>query len=321
MMSKQPKSKSRQKNKKVFRSEFWQLFKSNWILALLMLLFSFSLFLIYSILSHDEKIIPLCFLALILGLVYESYRITHSFEKIIIYAVIAYAISLLAFLPYKNEIDYSLDQHLKYWVFGYLICYLFIFIIENRKQTTAFIDYGISLLLLLSFIYWLYEHNLIHFNHIFTQSLNILLLGYSLFMLFHALRAKQLNHFSRFLMSLMTCIIVFILSTDNLIQLVKQGDLSLERTYIDNILLFSQYFLLGISSLYSFQNLMLLFEFFPNKYSSSYFNDLKVTYQDHIERISAHPISIKQSLFCLVMTISIYISNFYYDLLPTNMMI
>lgn len=321
MMSKQSKLKSRQKNKRAFSSTFWQMFKSHWIFLILTPVFLFSLFIIYSIVTNDHKIIPLSFLAVVLGLVYESYRITHSIEKIKLYAAIAYFISLFAFLPYKNEINYSFDQHLQYWVFGYLICYLLIFITQNRKQTTAFIDYGVSLLFLSSFIYWLFVRNLIHLDHLFTQFLSILLLAYSIFILFHALRSRQFNDLSRFLMSLVTCIIVLILSIDNLVQLFRQGDLSLERAYTDNVLLFSQYFFLGISSLYLFQNLMLLFEFFPNKYGGSYFSNLKVTYRDHIERMSIQPVSIKKTLFYLTMTVSIYSSNFYYDLLPSNMMI
>lgn len=121
-------------SQRFFKSSFWSFISSSGVLALLSLPFLFSVYLIYYAIRSDQQFIPFSMFALIAGLIYESYRITKSYEQILIYSLISYVISLLAFLPDKNEISYSFDTHFKIWIFFYLFTYLLIFIFQHDKK-------------------------------------------------------------------------------------------------------------------------------------------------------------------------------------------
>lgn len=312
-----PKTKSIQKKFKSFRS----IFSSYWILGLLSIPFIFSIYLIYYAFSSDQQFVPFSMVALIGGLIYESYRITQSYEKILIYSVISYVISLFAFAPHKNETIYSLEVHFHTWIYLYLIIYLLIFVVEQRKKTTASIGEGISFLFYLAFVYWLYEHHLLNVDHIFTQILSALIVGYSIFALFHAFSQIPHRAMSRLLLSIATSIVIFILCISNIRQLYDQGDLSLDRSASENIILSIQYFFLGTSAIYIFQNMMLLLAFMPSKYSRIYIKDFKEAAQNHIDRFSDAHISFVQASLCFVISTMAYTFNAYFQLLNPNSMI
>lgn len=308
-------------NQKKFKSSFWSFFSSYWILGLLSIPFIFSLYLIYYAIRSGQQFIPFSMLALIGGLIYESYRITQSYEKILIYSVISYVISLFAFAPHKNEAIYSFDAHFHAWIFLYLIVYLFIFVIEHHKKTTASIDEGTSFLFCLAFVYWLYERDLLNIDHIFTQVLSTLMVVYSVFALMHAFSQIPHRASSRLLLSVATSIVILVLCMSNICQLYDQGDLSLDRSASENIILSIQYFFLGTSAIYLFQNMMLLMAFIPSKYSRTYINDFKEAAQNHIDRFSDTHMSLVQASLCLVISTLAYILNLYFDLINPNLMI
>lgn len=320
-MSKKIINRKNRPTQKKFKSSFWSFFSSYWILGLLSIPFIFSIYLIYYAIRSDQQFIPFSMLALIGGLIYESYRITKSYEKILIYSVISYVISLLAFVPHKNEVFYSFDAHFQTWIFFYLFIYLFIFVIEHDKKTTATLDEGASFLFYLAFVYWLYERHLLNVNHIFTQVLSALMLIYSVFALVHAFSQVPHRALSRLLLSVATSIVIFILCVSNILQLYDQGDLSLGRSASENIILSIQYFFLGTSAIYLFQNMMLLFAFLPSKYSSSYIQDFKEAAQNHIDRFSDVHISLVQALLCFVISTLAYTINAYFQFLNPNTMI
>lgn len=306
---------------KKFKSSFWSFFSSYWILGLLSIPFIFSVYLIYYAIRSDQQFIPFSMLALIGGLIYESYRITKSYEKILIYSVISYVISLFAFAPHKDEAIYSFDAHFHVWIFLYIIVYLFIFVVEQHKKTTASIGEGTSFLFYLAFVYWLYERHLLNIDHIFTQILSVLMLIYSVFALVHAFSRIPHGAMSRLLLSVATSTVIFVLCISNILQLYDQGDLSLDRSASENIILSIQYFFLGTSAIYLFQNMMLLMAFIPSKYSRTYIQDFKEAVQSHIDRFSDTHISLVQASLCLVISTLAYTFNAYVQLLNPNIVI
>lgn len=308
-------------SQRFFKSSFWSFISSSGVLALLSLPFLFSVYLIYYAIRSDQQFIPFSMFALIAGLIYESYRITKSYEQILIYSLISYVISLLAFLPDKNEISYSFDTHFKIWIFFYLFTYLLIFIFQHDKKTTATIGEGTSFLFYMAFVYWLYEHHLLNVDHLLIQILTALILVYSFFAMIHAFSTIPHRAMSRFVLSVATSIVIFTLCLNHIFQLYAQGDLSLERTLSQNLILCIQHFLLGTSAIYLFQNMMLLLAFLPNKYSSSYIQDLKDTAQNHIDRFSESHISLIQAFICFGISIMAYTLNIFLKVLHPNTII
>ena len=82
-----------------------------------------------------------------------------------------------------------------------------------------------------------------------------------------------------------------------------------------------QYFFLGTSAIYLFQNMMLLMAFIPSKYSRTYVQDFKEAAQSHIDRFSDTHMSLVQASLCLVISALAYTLNVYFDLINPNLMI
>src|SRR5690606_12035395 len=95
----------------------------------------------------------------------------------------------------------------------------------------------------------------------------------------------------------------------------------IESSYFsDGLFIGLQYFLLGVSAVYIMQNYMLLAAFLPSK-NGNYRNDLKENKKDHIDRYSDEQVNIRQSLFCIIFTGTVYWLNHKYQVLPRHTMI
>lgn len=66
---------------------------------------------------------------------------------------------------------------------------------------------------------------------------------------------------------------------------------------------------------------MLLLSYFPNKYTRSYFSDVKQNTLIHIKRFSEDQISKTEAWFALIFTVSVYSLNYIYQIIPINMSI
>lgn len=286
---------------------------------LIVIIFYFYLF--YIAFESEQSLVPLTMIALVLGLIYQSFKITKSTKRIIIYLVISAFFSLFAFFPNENETTYIFTDHLASWVYCFLIGFLLIMSVEHEKQITMPFGEGLSLLFCLAFSYWLFEKYLLNFEFILTQVLSVIVLLVTAFSILHALFKIKHNQFSRFILSISTCVAIVVLSLDNLFQLMHQGDLSLNKTWTANFILLIQYFLLGISALFLFQNMMLLLQYLPNKYTHSYFSDIKENTQTHIKRFSEDQISWIEGVLCLGISVFVYTLNYYLRIIPPNMCI
>ena len=114
-------------------------------------------------------------------------------------------------------------------------------------------------------------------------------------------------------LSIWTTIILLIISIDNSYSVFKNTD----NTYnhiSDNLFLALQYFLLGISSVYTAQNINLIYSLLDK---DTRMKAKKV----HTKRYSETQVSISDSIFCIVFSVGIYFANFQFNILPKNLMI
>lgn len=304
-----------------FSSSFWSTFQNPFIIVLTAITFLFYCSIFYLAFQEEKSLIPLTMATLILGLIYQSYKITQSTEKILIYLVISSFLSLLAFGQGENETVYVLSVHLEIWIYYFLAIFLIIMSVQHDKKITTPFGEGLSLLFCLAFLYWLFENYLFDFSFILTQVLSMTVLSVTAFSVIHALFKIKHNSVSRFILSISTCIAIVVLSLDNLFQLIDQGEPSFNKSLFENLILLTQYFLLGISALFLFQNIMLLLQYMPSKYTRSYFSDIKENTQSHIERFSKDQISWMEASLCLFISTFAYTLNYYFQIIPPNMCI
>lgn len=241
------KTKQKKSHLLTFQSPFWSMFRYKFIIGLCILVFAFYLYIFVVLFQSDQRLIPFTMIALIVGMIYQSYQITKNLEKILIYSVITAFGSLLAFGQSKSEMIYHFEDHVRFWIYAFIFIYLFIMWVEHHKQMRTCLDEGSSLLLSMGLVYWIYSKDLFHFTNLWEITLNAFVLSFTLFSLIHAFFNFKYSALNRFILSFGSCLIIILLALDNLFNLTKMGDLNLAKTWQPNLFLILQYFLLGVS--------------------------------------------------------------------------
>ncbi len=280
----------------------------------------FTIHIVFRIAASERKLLSISLVALYLGVIVESLRIYTDRKQLFYHFVSAYAFSLLFFLPGKNEENYSFETHVEIWPYGFLFIFLLLSAIAFKEKTTAKLTEGVTLILSISFLYWMFEMGYFSLRKWYTFVFVILAGAFSLYSLVNAFFNLKLSRKNRLWLSIWSTIIVFVIAIDNIISVYKRGDIETNKLFTDNVFLFVQYFLLGISAVYIMQNYILLTTFLPSK-NGNYKQDLKENINDHISRYSDSQVSVFGSVLCVFFTSGIYFLNYKYSLLPKNITI
>jgi len=268
----------------------------------------------------DRKLFSIGLFALFAGLFYESIKVSRSWKAVTGIFAAAYLSSLTAFLPGKREGSYNFENHIEVWPYYLVVIFSVIFIFVYKDKVTAKLTEGITLLLSISFIYWIIDYGFTDYHHWFVYLLMATGIFFSGFSILNALTPITLSRTNRLVLSIWSTIILTAFAFDNIIRVFssKEDEGSLYMT--DNLYIAIQYFLLGVSAVYIIQNFMLLVSFLPSK-NGNYKKDLKEIKKDHIERYSIDQTPIYQSLFCIIVTTAVYWLNYIYNILPRHSMI
>ena len=113
-----PKQKNSKKSQ--FNSSFWTIFQNPFIILLTTIALIFYFYIFYIAFQEEKSLIPLTMVTLISGLIYQSYKVTQSFQKILIYLTISSFVSLLAFGQGENETHYIFAEHIEIWIYSFL---------------------------------------------------------------------------------------------------------------------------------------------------------------------------------------------------------
>lgn len=268
----------------------------------------------------ETSLISIELLALITGLILESYRISKNWETLLLKIFTSYLLSILAFAPGKYEYTYNFASHVEIWPY-YLIFFFVLFTaIANREKVTAKLTEGLTLLLSISAVYWTIDYGFINFDSFWEISLLFILLLFTLASFIHAFAKIQLSKGARLFLSIWSTVILFTIACDNIIHIFSNEAIAKTSNLINGISIGIQYFLLGISSVYIMQNFILLYGFLPEKHTK-YKDVLQKNVKRHIERFSDKQVLIKDSGICLIYTAFFYTLNYYMNLLPRNTLI
>ncbi|WP_316839084.1 hypothetical protein [Pedobacter gandavensis] len=268
----------------------------------------------------ERKLFSLSLVALFAGLLFESFRITDKWKNVVYKFIGVYCLSFISFYPYRGELNYNLDNHIEMWPYSFLGIFLFFSVFFNKDKVTAKLTEGITLLLSISFLYWLFDLNVFSHENLFSYALILISVGFCAFSLILALTDLELTRVKRLWLSIWSTVVIFSISIDNGYQVFKNGDLESSKYISDNLLIGIQYFLLGVSSMYIMRNFLLLMAFLPSK-NGNYRSDLRDNINDHINRFSEEQVSMISSLLCVLYACTCFYANYKYDILPRNTMI
>lgn len=288
------------------------------------LLLSLTFYFIKKNNESDKSLIPISAVALILGLIYEYKKICEKWHLVILNTIVSYVLSFLAFLPGKREQPYILENHIEAWPYVFCFIFIFICIIFYSKKSTQNLTEGITLLQSTAIIYYVLDIELINQNNIYVIVLMCVGILYSLISIFHAFSYSELTKKVRFNLSIWSSLIMAIFACDNIYRTFTGGQIETSQQFYQAVLIFGQYFLLGVSSIYIVQNFFMLFGFLPGKgsfFNKKYFNELKELKKEHISRYSSEQIKKSHALLCIIITSFFFFLNFKFNFMPRNTII
>ena len=304
------------------RQQSWISRQHSGTLALLALLFIgvivATFFLVQKANESDRKILQLNFIALILGLIFEYRRISKKWSTVLWTAFGAYVWSFLSFTKGKGERVYNFEDHLEQWPYYFLGAFIILATIILYSSVTKKITEGITLLLTIAINYWVFANGYWDTGSIFVKSLIVVNVLLSIFSLYNGLSYSNLSKGVRLTLSLWSSIIILVLAIDNLLKLYRYRDIEHLPTFSDSIFIFLQFFLLGISSIYIVQNLTMIGAYLPGK---RYMESVREMNDIHLGRFSNEQVYIVDSIIVIIISLTGFILNYFFQLLPTNFMI
>lgn len=271
-------------------------------------------------LEYNKKLFTWSFIALFLGLLFESYFIFDKLNSILNCFSISFFVSLITFLPAKRERIYNLQNHIELWPYFFLISFIIGVIIVKQKEVTTKQTEGTTLLQTMAFLYWLTGFNLFEDFNLFKAILLVLTALATLFSIANALTKINLGKTNRLFLSIWSSFILVCLAIDNVFRVFSNGDIDQQNSLILSVQIAIQYFFVGISSVYVVQNIFMLFAFLPEK-NTKYKQTLYVAKKMHLDRYSDLQVAMTDSIFCICFCTFLYFLNNHYNFIPRHTII
>ena len=278
-------------------------------------------FLFYKISVSEHKILSISYIALLLGVLFESFRITDNWKTVIYIFIGSLLLSLFCFLPYKHESNYIFENHLENWPYYFLFFFAFGSSIWHSDSTIIKLTEGLTLIQTISIIYWLLDYGIYNIDSWFTKISITIILLFSFLSIFHSLSYYVLSRTTRLTLSIWSSLIMLLFAIDKIYRVFQYGDIENSKYFSQSFYIGIQYFLLGVSSIYIIQNVIMLMGFLPGKhtfFNSQYFKELRELKNDHIERYSDEQVNIFHSIICILLTGTFYFINYKYQYLPRH---
>lgn len=291
----------------------------DFLIVLVVLLF---IFYIHKGFSYSVKnSIPYGILIIYSGMIFEYKQITNNWEKVILTSIGALLISVIAFLPGKNEHKYDLFSHLSYWTYWYVISFVGITLYYHRKKTISKLTEGITLIQSLAIIYWIIDVGNILEHSTFVTILIIIGLISSLFSIYNAFSYRELTKNTRLILSIWSAIVMVIFGFEFIYKVLKFEQINNAQGIIEVVVFSVQNFLLGISIIYILQNFVLVFDFWPDENRQLVYKSKDELKKEHLRRYSDKQVKINHSIIIFLFISIFFMANFFYRFVPRNMAI
>lgn len=279
---------------------------------------------LYRMKTSDRQLISISVIALIAGAIFESKRITEKWSTVLLMALGSFILSFFGFLPGKHERVYNFETHIELWPYWFLFFFVIFSIAFNTEKVTAKLTEGVTLFQSIAVVYWVVDYRFTEINNLFLKILMIIGLLFSLYSFFHAFTHATLSRSSRLTLSIWSSTIMMLFAIDYIYRVYQNGGIEAATEWIEKLYIGVEYFLLGVSSIYIAQNILMLIAFLPGKgtfFNAEYFRDLKELKSDHVKRYSDQQTNILHSFLCLCFAGLIFILNYHYQILPRHVAI
>ncbi len=278
---------------------------------------TFLCYIFYRTSKSESILIPTMIFPIFLGILFENKRLSTDWKIIYLKFIIALFISISVFIHGITKQDYNFENYIEKWAYLFIISFGIVSMFNHKKKIIPKLTEGITLLQSISIIYWI-----IDLNNIFSFILICPTLIFCLGSFIHAFSYIKLTRRSRLFLSIWSSLIMIIFAIDHIYRVFNFKYFIDNKTINDGVNTV-QYFLLGISLIYIFQNMYMLLVYLPDKrwYNEDKINDIKIMNNTHIERYSNSQIKITDALIVLLFTSGIYYLNYHYKIIPRNTLI
>ena len=293
-----------------------------YLIAILIPFVLFTIYIGYRIYSTDRILIPISVFALLGGLFYEYSRLSDYSSTFWVTALIAFILSFFAFLPFGDDANYFLNNHIERWPYVFCVFFILFAILVSGNKAVPKLTEGITLMQSITIIYWIIDVSPLAYN--FIIFLKLLGLAFAIYSIYFAFNSTKISRTNRLYLSVWSSLIMLVFSIDNIYQLYHNPPIENIDNPAKAVFIASQFFLLGVSSIYIVQNYFLLDEFIPMKrkfFNKEYFLELKKLKKQHIDRYSTEHMNKVQWFFCLLITGAVYGFNYHFNFLPRNFVI
>lgn len=270
--------------------------------------------------THQIEIIPTYLAIIFCGILFESFRISNKSKSIFYVLLCAYFISLIVFFPDQGNDAYHFEERIKRLPYVLCFFYLVILVTSHKKIIIPKLTEGVTLLLSVSFIYWLSYKQLLNFETWYSSIITTVTLLFSLIPVINGLFSMKLSKLNRLILSVWSTLTVFVIGVDNFIDLMRYDSFNEYIGFSDTFKIAIQYFLFGMGSIYLVQNFLLLILLIPSKEDkdNARFDE---NIRDHYGRYSESQVKRVYSIFCILYCFAFFYLNDKLKILPVNTII
>jgi hypothetical protein len=183
-------------------------------------------------------------LFVIAGVIFESKKITESWSIVLKNTSISYILSFLAFLPFKGENNYVIDDHIKIFPYFFVVNYAISIILSYERKIITRITEGITFIQSIAIIYWVLDYGFINVNSFLLKLFLIIGLIFSFYSFYHAFTYKVLKPTSRLLLSIWSSIIMMLFAIDFIYRVYQNEQIENSNNIIQAIYIVLQFFIL-----------------------------------------------------------------------------
>ena len=277
----------------------------------------------YRTYQSERSLLSIMTIPLILGIVFENKRLSSDWKAITLKILGALLLSIFAFMPGKRERSYNFENHIEIWPYFFIFFFVLISVIYHEKKIIPKLTEGITLLQSISIVYWIIDIGFLNFKNVFAYVVMAIGLIFCVITFIHAFSYLKLTRSTRLFLSIWSSIIMIIFAIDHIYR-VFNFNYFVDYKMLNDGLDVLQYFLLGVSLIYIFQNALMLLEYFPSKrrfYNEGHMKDIRKMNKTHIDRYSKSQIKISDSLLALMFTTGIYYLNYKNHIMPRHTLI
>ena len=267
--------------------------------------------------TSNQNSVLVMLIPVTLGILYENLRLGNNWRFILLKIFGSIILSLVAFHKDKKDFNFVFEDRINAWVYTFIAIFVLVSMIYHKDKTIPKLTEGMSLLHSISFIYWIIDLG------INTSRINIffyfLIISLSIFTIIHSLSYIKLTNKNRLILSVWSSIIMIAFSINTIINVIQSENYKnmdilniIKNTFL--------YFILGISLVYVFKNASMLYSYIPSR-NSNYKSDLKKINSKFIKRFSNTQVKIKDSIFAIMLTSSVFIINYKLRLIPSTILI